>query len=200
MQEVERRKEALKILEKVMVTNKKILDADLIHDGAILIWNIGLPFLNATYRPEVNKAFQAACQMLELIQSNEHALRVNFHLELAKSDLQEDYHTKANEHIQKALELDYSNPLTKIKVKYDEGEDLSLYQRPYDRYLISLRDKIKLKLNIYGESKTVIENVCSSAFLFQSFALAAQIARAKMRNVFERILMTWLIKIQSITL
>jgi len=57
------------------------------------------------------------------------------------------------------LELDYSNPLTKIKVKYDEGEDLSLYQRPYDRYLISLRDKIKLKLNIYGESKTVIENV-----------------------------------------
>ena len=60
MQEVERRIEALKILEKVMSSaNKKHYDAELIYgnynieyflDGAILIWNMGLPFLNATYK------------------------------------------------------------------------------------------------------------------------------------------------------
>lgn len=47
MQEVERRIEALKTMEKVMVTNKKLNDPDLIYEGAVLIWNISLPFLNA---------------------------------------------------------------------------------------------------------------------------------------------------------
>ena len=46
MQEVERRKEALNILSKAITSNKKSMDPDLIYDGAVLIWNIGLPFLN----------------------------------------------------------------------------------------------------------------------------------------------------------
>ena len=50
MQEVERRIEALKIMEKVMVTNKKLNDPDLIIEGAVIVWNISLPFLNAQYR------------------------------------------------------------------------------------------------------------------------------------------------------
>ena len=33
-----------------METNRKSLDPDLIYDGAILIWNTGLPFLNETYK------------------------------------------------------------------------------------------------------------------------------------------------------
>ena len=53
MQEVERRIEALKTLEKVMITNKKLNDAELILEGAVLIWNVSLPFLNASYRPHV---------------------------------------------------------------------------------------------------------------------------------------------------
>ena len=44
---MERRIEALKIMEKVMVTNKKLNDPDLIYEGSVLIWNIALPFLNA---------------------------------------------------------------------------------------------------------------------------------------------------------
>lgn len=47
MQEVERRIEALKIMEKVMATNKRLIDPDLIFEGTVLIWNISLPFLNA---------------------------------------------------------------------------------------------------------------------------------------------------------
>jgi hypothetical protein len=39
---------------------------------------------------------------------------VNFHIELAKSDLQEDLAVKAEAHIKKALALDYSVPLGKV--------------------------------------------------------------------------------------
>jgi len=33
-----------------MLSNKKLLDADLIYEGSVLIWNIGIPFLNANNR------------------------------------------------------------------------------------------------------------------------------------------------------
>jgi len=52
-QEIERRVEALKILEKIMNSNRKLRDPDLITDGAVLIWNIGLPFLNQSQRQNV---------------------------------------------------------------------------------------------------------------------------------------------------
>jgi len=46
-----------------------------------------------------------------------------------------------------------------VPFKIDEGEDLGLYQRPYDKYLNSLKDKIRIKKNIYGEPKNEIERV-----------------------------------------
>lgn len=101
--------------------------------------------------------------MLEQIDSNDHALRINFHLELAKIELYEnEYATKADLHIEKALKLDHSIPITKIQSqnkKVDPAEDSSLYQRPYQRYLVALRDKIKLKLKVFSEDKDVIEKV-----------------------------------------
>jgi len=48
-----------------MTPNKKHYDAELVYDGSILVWNIGLPFLNATYKQHVYKAFQNACTILE---------------------------------------------------------------------------------------------------------------------------------------
>lgn len=44
--EIENRKEALKIMEKVMLINKKLDNAELIYEGAVLVWNISLPFLS----------------------------------------------------------------------------------------------------------------------------------------------------------
>ncbi len=29
-----------------MITNKKLKDPELIYEGAVLVWNIALPFLN----------------------------------------------------------------------------------------------------------------------------------------------------------
>ena len=91
--------------------------------------------------------------------------------------MQDDF-MKAEEHIRKALSLDYSIPFLKVQQKYngsnnqskiDEEEDLSLYQRPYDRYLTMLRDKIKLKNNVYNDPKNVIEKVIF--FLFIEYLL-----------------------------
>ena len=159
-QEVERRIEALKILEKAMISCKNIKNPELIYEGSYLIWNISLPFLNATYRGHIYKAFSSACNLLEMIQSGDHALRVNLHLELAKSDMQEDYNTSAETHIRKALALDYSVPLKAIqdKIKIDPGEDLALFQRPYDRYLNQIKEKIRLKGTHY-DHKNDIEKV-----------------------------------------
>jgi hypothetical protein len=72
---------------------------------------------------------------LELIQCNDSILRVNFHIELAKSDIQEDNLVLAEGQILKAISLDYSIPLNQVKLKYDPDEDLSLFQRPYDKVL-----------------------------------------------------------------
>ncbi len=72
---------------------------------------------------------------MELIQCNDSILRVNFHIELAKSDIQEDNLVLAEGQILKAISLDYSIPLNQVKLKYDPDEDLSLFQRPYDKVL-----------------------------------------------------------------
>lgn len=127
IQEVERRIEALKLLEKVTVNSAKGIDADIVYERAILIWNIGLPFLNDTYRSNVYKSFSSACASLELIQSNDHKLRVSFHLELAKQDYLDDNIVSAESHIKRALALEYSEPLKDIKVAFKAEEDSGLY-------------------------------------------------------------------------
>lgn len=67
-----------------MIANKKLDNPDLIYEGAVLIWNISLPFLCPQYREFVLKAFDYTCQLLEQIDSTDHDLRVKMHLELAK--------------------------------------------------------------------------------------------------------------------
>jgi hypothetical protein len=52
---------------------------------------------------------------------------VNLHLELAKSDFNDDSISKADTHIKKAMKLDPSIPILKVKDKLNEEEDLSLY-------------------------------------------------------------------------
>jgi hypothetical protein len=82
--EIEYRKEALKILEKVMIINKKLDNADLIYEGAVLIWNISLPFMCPQYRTAIIKPFEISVSLLEQIDSIDHDLRTKMHLELAK--------------------------------------------------------------------------------------------------------------------
>jgi hypothetical protein len=158
-QEIERRIESLKILEKAMTTNRKLADPELITEGAVLIWNMALPLLTPTYRAALGKSFEAAASLLEMIQSTDHLLRVRLHLELAKIELESGkFIFKADEHISKALTLDPSVPLTRLTQKPEAGEDPALYQRPLERFLKYYREKIRLKMNSEGE-KSSLERV-----------------------------------------
>ncbi len=47
-----------------MMANKKLDNSDLIYEGALLIWNISLPFLCPQYRDSITKAFDYSCQLL----------------------------------------------------------------------------------------------------------------------------------------
>ena len=47
-----------------MMANKKLDNPDLIYEGALLIWNISLPFLCPQYRDSIAKAFDYSCQLL----------------------------------------------------------------------------------------------------------------------------------------
>lgn len=70
------------MLEKVMLINKKIDQADLIYEGAILIWNISLPFLNEQYYTFCYKALDISLGLLEQIDSIDFELRTKMHLQL----------------------------------------------------------------------------------------------------------------------
>ena len=91
IEDYERRVEALKILDRVMIANKRLADADIIIEGCILIWNIGIPLLKKSTRSQIAKPFQSASTALESIQSNDSVLRVALHLELAKYEIDRDY-------------------------------------------------------------------------------------------------------------
>lgn len=129
-----------------MIINKKQDNAELIYEGAILIWNISLPFMCPQYRHYISKALDISCGLLEQIDSVDHDLRTKMHLELANIYFgNEQMFSEVEKNIMGALKLDHSIPISKIQFKFESEEDPSLYHRPYERYLTNYREKIMLK-------------------------------------------------------
>ena len=95
MEDFERRIEALKLMDRAMIANKRLADADIIIEGCYLIWNMSLPLLKSSTRSHTYKPFQSAALALETIQANDNQLRVNLHLELAKYEIKQDFLSKA---------------------------------------------------------------------------------------------------------
>ncbi len=56
-EDFERRVEALRVLDRAMIANKRLQDPDIIIEGCILIWNTGLPLLKQSARSNVYKPF-----------------------------------------------------------------------------------------------------------------------------------------------
>lgn len=133
-----------------MISNKRLGDADIITEGCILIWNIGLPLLKKSTRSHVYKPFQSAASALEQIQANENILRVCLHLELAKQEIEQDFLSKATNQLKKALDIDYSLTLKQIPADLKEDDDPGDFQRPYQKVLTFLLKKLSLKTNLYG--------------------------------------------------
>jgi hypothetical protein len=131
IEDFERRVEALKILDRVMIANKRLQDADIITEGCTLIWNIGIPLLKKTARGQIQKPFQSAIAALESISSNDSVLRVCLHLELAKYEIDRDYLQNAMAQLRKALDIDYSLTAKQIPGDLKEDDDPGDFQRPY---------------------------------------------------------------------
>jgi hypothetical protein len=150
MEDLERRIEVLKIMDRAMIANKRLADSDLIIEGCYLIWNMSLPLLKNSTRSHTYKPFQSASQALESIQANDNQLRVNFHLELAKYEIKQDFLSKAVQQLKKCLDIDYSITLKAVQVEITEDDDPANFQRPQDKIIKFLMKKLELKTNLYG--------------------------------------------------
>ncbi|CAG9330246.1 unnamed protein product [Blepharisma stoltei] len=154
-QELDKRIEALKIVDRAMIANKRLNDPGVTTEGCVLIWNIGKPLLIGSGRAHVYKPFQTAVGYLEAMQSPLHELRINLHMELAKYELQEDFIAKAEGQIIKAYSLDATN--FKLNAPTTEFEDQKSMQRPYERALYPLKKKLELKRDIYKDPERLFE-------------------------------------------
>ena len=148
----------LKQMERAMVANNRLNDADVILEGCYLIWNNAIPLLKGSTRKHAYKPLLTATNFLEKIQAvNENEMRAAIHLELAKHEIAEDFLSKAELNIKKALLLDYSIPKTAIKIAGHEDDYPGDYQRIYERTLNTLKEQLSLKLNIYKEPEAGME-------------------------------------------
>lgn len=86
-------------------------------------------------------------------------MRVQFLLELARYYIQEDFLTKANELIKEALLIDYSTTKEKLQVQLEPDDDPSDFQRPFERLIVQIKQKLDMKLNIYGGPENKLEEI-----------------------------------------
>ena len=150
IEDFEKRVEALKILDRAMIANKKLQDADVTIEGCILIWNIGIPLLKNSARVHIYKPFQAAATALEQLEANESQLRVCLHLELAKFEIEQDFLSRASLQLKKALMIDYSETTKNLSFDLTDNDNPDDFARPYDRALKFILKKLSLKTNLYG--------------------------------------------------
>lgn len=103
-----------------MLINKKMNNAELIYEGAIIVWNIALPFLCHQYHSFAAKALDLSLSLMEQIDSTDHDLRTKLHLQLISIYFENDLmFSEVEKNVFKALRLDPSIPSNKIAVKPD---------------------------------------------------------------------------------
>jgi len=151
VEDFERRVEALKILDRAMIANKRLADPDIIIEGCTLIWNTGIPLLKSSTRSHIYKPFLAAAAALEKIEASENNLRVCLYLELAKYEIDQDFLSKASIQLRKALNIDYSAVAKSLNLgDLTDEEDIGDFERIYDKTIKFLLKKLSLKTNLYG--------------------------------------------------
>ena len=81
----------------------------LVQDGCTLAWNIGLPLLTPRMRKHAHRLFGSAVKFLDEIESPLVSLRARLHFEVAKFEVASDFLSKALEHVNDALGVDYGH-------------------------------------------------------------------------------------------
>ena len=159
-----RRIEALKLMERALLTCHRIEVPDIMHRGCVLSWNLGLPLLTPFQRKFVHRLFTLAVGFLDGMDSPLVQLRAQLHFELAKCELSSDFITKALEHVDGALRTDYGNLLVDVidTSEFDIDETLIEHvrkekERPLDPYLTQLRSRLTLTSSLYETPDSVLE-------------------------------------------
>ena len=158
VEDFERRIEALKLMDRAMIANRRLADADIIIEGCYLIWNISLPLLKDSTRTHTYKPFQSAAQALEGIEATDNQLRVNLHLELAKYEIKQDFLSKAVQQLKKCLDIDYSITMKAVGMEVTADDDPANFQRPQDKLIKFLLKKLDLKTNLYGGDPETVQD------------------------------------------
>ena len=159
-----RRIEAMKLMERALLTCHRINVPDVMHRGCVMAWNLGLPLLTPFQRKFVHRLFTMAVGFLDGMDSPLVQLRAQLHFELAKCELSSDFITKALEHVDGALRTDYGHLLVDVidTSEYDIDETLIEHvrkekERPLDPYLTQLRSRLTLTSSLYETPDSVLE-------------------------------------------
>ena len=103
--EVERRQQALAVIQKAVKESCGLMDHALIYEGCLLVWNIGLPFLNEKHKDKLFKPFQMAAKMLMKIESSDFGLRVRLNYEIAKLMMDKNKINDARSYAENCMDL-----------------------------------------------------------------------------------------------
>jgi hypothetical protein len=82
---------------------------------------------------------------------------VNFHLELAKYEIKQDFLSKAVSQLKKCLNIDYSCTMKEIGFEMTADDDSANFLRPQDKIIKFLMQKLSLKTNLYGGDPETVQ-------------------------------------------
>ena len=167
-----RRVEALKLLDRTIMSARRLGDPDLLQEGAILAWNLGLPLIQPHLRKHVHRVFNLAAQVLHEISSPLTELRAMLHLEVAKCELSSDFLAKAASHVKDSIRQDYGeievdrvtapemttdehpyfpSPLQPTPEDVAKAASMNSELRKLDRFTYPMHRKLELRTSIYSE-------------------------------------------------
>jgi len=173
-----RRVEALKLLDRTLMSARRLGDPDLLQEGAVLAWNLGLPLLQPHLRKHAHRVFTLAAQVLSEISSPLVRLRAMLHYEVAKCELASDFLAKASKHVTDSINQDYGEideerviapeltldePECYESIREPTSDEVSAMDsnndklRSLDRYTLPMVKKLELRTSIYKEPSNLEE-------------------------------------------
>ena len=139
-------------LEKALFSALRSDDCELVHEVCITTWNVCLPLLQANLRSHIKRTLIGVANALSEVSSPLHELRAEIHLELAKCEVADDLLASAMMQLTDGLALDYNTT-------QEQRDAAGGLERPWDRHLKPLHNKLNLKMALYASPERAEDQV-----------------------------------------
>ena len=158
--------EAISKFDETLSSLIRIGDASAIQDCCILIWNASLVLQKPTCRKFIMHPFSNAVSILDKMDSPLVKLRVQFHLELTKGSLENNFLSNAAKHADKGFYL-YETFLNQEKSDEPSGANVRLAKTIKElKKVVDLKsNKVAEKINPYSGKMEVDYNKLEDAVL-----------------------------------